>query len=155
MAGIKVINENCGQEIFDQFNEICPFGAFTFENDKMEVSAACKMCKLCLKKGPEGYVELEEDEKKEIDKSKYRGVTVYVDHVEGKIHPVTLELIGKAKELASVIDHPVYALFIGHNIGEKAKELLHYGVDKVFVYDDARLAHFSIEPYTNAFEDLI
>ena len=155
MAGIKVINENCGQEIFDQFNEICPFGAFTFENDKMEVTAACKMCKLCLKKGPEGYVVLEEDEKEEIDKSKYRGVTVYVDHVEGKIHPVTLELIGKAKELASVIDHPVYALFIGHNIGEKAKELLHYGVDKVFVYDDARLAHFSIEPYTNAFEDFI
>ena len=155
MAGIKVINENCGQEIFDQFNEICPFGAFTFENDKMEVTAACKMCKLCLKKGPEGYVELEEDEKEAVDKSKYRGVTVYVDHVEGKIHPVTLELIGKAKELASVIDHPVYALFIGHNIGDKAKELLHYGVDKVFVYDDARLAHFSIEPYTNAFEDFI
>lgn len=155
MAGIKIINENSTQEIFDAFNEICPFGAFTYEDNKMDITSACKMCKLCLKKGPEGYVELEEDEKKEIDKSKYRGITVYVDHVEGKIHPVSLELIGKAKELAAVINHPVYALFIGNNIGEKSKELLHYGVDKVFVYDDARLAHFAIEPYTNAFEDFI
>ncbi|MEG0076066.1 MAG: electron transfer flavoprotein subunit alpha/FixB family protein [Eubacterium sp.] len=155
MAGIKVINENCGKEIFEEFSELCPFGAFTFEDEKLDVTSACKMCKMCIKKGPKGVVELIEDEKKEIDKSLYRGITVYVDHIGGKIHPVTLELIGKAKELAAVINHPVYALFIGHNIGKKAEELLHYGVDKVFVYDDERLSHFTIEPYTNAFTDFI
>lgn len=156
MAGIKVVQPQCGQEIYEQFNEICPFGAFTFDNDILEVSAACKMCKLCLKKGPKGYLEFEEEsDAKKIDKSLFKGITVYVDHVEGNVHPVTLELIGKAKELAAVINHPVYALFIGSGIQKQAEELLHYGVDKVFVYDDKRLENFVIEPYANAFADFI
>ena len=67
--------------------------------------------------------------KEEIDKSQWNGIAVYVDHVDGEIHPVTYELIGKARELASKIDHPVYALFFGNNISDKAEELLHYGVD--------------------------
>src|SRR3712207_354985 len=72
-----------------------------------------------------------------------------------EIHPVTYELIGKGKELAGKINHPVYALFIGHNIKDKAEELLHYGADKVFVYDYEELKEFRIEPYTAAFEDFI
>ena len=30
--------------------KICPFNAITYENDKLEINAACKMCKLCVKK---------------------------------------------------------------------------------------------------------
>ncbi|HEY5537284.1 MAG TPA: electron transfer flavoprotein subunit alpha/FixB family protein [Acetobacterium sp.] len=155
MAGIKIIKENVGRETFEALAEICPFDAFSYENDVLDVSAACKMCKMCLKNGPEGVLILEEDEKVAIDKSLYRGITVYVDYLEGKIHPVTLELIGKARELAKVINHPVYALFMGTDITEKARELLNYGVDKVFVYDQPELKHFVIEPYANVFEDFI
>ena len=78
-----------------------------------------------------------------------------MDHVDSKIHPVTLELLGKARELAQVTGHPVYALFMGNDIGEKCHELLHYGADKVFVYDEPELARFKIEPYTAVFEDFI
>ena len=46
MAGIKIINENADREIFEALAEHCPFGAFTFENEKLEVTAACKMCKM-------------------------------------------------------------------------------------------------------------
>ncbi len=156
MAGIKVIKEDCGQAIFEELNGICPFGAFSFDNEKLSVNAACKMCKMCLKKGPAGILEFEADEKKvTVDKDAYKGITVYVDQTEGKIHPVTLELIGKAKELAGVINHPVYALLIGSKVEKLAQELRHYGVDKVFVYDDGRLEHFAIEPYANAFADFI
>lgn len=93
--------------------DICPFGAMEEKDGKLSINAACKMCKLCVKKGPAGAVEYVEDEKKEeIDKSQWNGIAVYVDHVDGEIHPVTYELIGKARELASKIDHPVYALFM-------------------------------------------
>ena len=136
--------------------DICPFGAMEEKDGKLSINAACKMCKLCVKKGPAGAVEYVEDEKKEeIDKSQWNGIAVYVDHVDGEIHPVTYELIGKARELASKIDHPVYALFMGNNISDKAEELLHYGVDKVFVYDFPELARFKIESYTSVFEDFI
>ncbi len=136
--------------------EICPFEAMEEKDGKVSINAACKMCRLCVKKGPAGAVEYVEDEKKEtIDKSQWQGITVYVDHVDGEIHPVTYELIGKARELASKIKHPVYALFMGSQIEKKAEELLHYGVDKVFVYDYPQLDRFKIEPYTAVFEDFI
>ena len=72
-----------------------------------------------------------------------------------QIHRVTYELCGKAKKLASVTNHPVFAIMIGHNLEEKAKKLLHYGVDKVFLYDRPAFLDFKIEPYTAAFCDFI
>jgi electron transfer flavoprotein alpha subunit len=156
IMGKLVINENkLNDEVIEELVKICPFGAMERKENKLEISAGCKMCRLCVKKGPAGVVEFVEDKKVSIDKSLWRGIAVYVDHVDGDIHPVTYELIGKAKELARKINHPVYAVFIGENIKEKAEELLHYGVDEVFVYDDKEFKYFRIEPYTKAFEDFI
>lgn len=139
----------------DALVKICPFGAIENKNGVIEVNAACKMCKICVKKGPEGVMEFVEEAVVGVDKSLWKGIAVYVDHVEGDIHPVTMELIGKARELAAVVNFPVYAVFLGHNITEKAQELLHYGVDEVFIYDYAELKDFRIEPYTAAFEDFV
>lgn len=130
--------------------KICPFNAITYKDGALDITSACKMCKMCVKKGG-GLVDFKEDEVKEIDKSLWRGVAVYADCTGGKIHKVTLELLGKARELASVISHPVYAIAIGYGLDECAKELLRYGADKVFVFDDAAFADFRIEPYTAAF----
>ena len=44
---------------------------------------------------------------------------------------------------------------LGNNLSNIAEKLLHYNVDKVFVYDDEELAYFNIEKYTNVFEDFI
>ncbi|MGM9539968.1 electron transfer flavoprotein subunit alpha/FixB family protein [Anaerovibrio sp.] len=135
---------------------LCPFKALEDNNGKLEINAACKLCKLCVKKGQPGAMEfVEEEVGPKVDKSLWKGITVYVDHVEGEIHPVTLELLGKARELADKINHPVQALFLGSNIGDKAQELLHYGVDKVYVVDAPELKDFKIESYTAAFEQYI
>lgn len=139
----------------EELIKLCPFNAIEYVNEYLEINAACKMCKICVKKGPEGVFEFVEEEVVGIDKSQWNGIAVYVDHVDGEIHPVTFELIGKAKELAKKINHPVYAIFMGYDIKDKANEILHYGVDKVFVYDDVELKHFRIEPYTAVFEDFI
>ena len=132
---------------------LCPFGAISYENGRLDISSGCKMCKMCVRKGG-GLVEFEE-EVKGIDKSLWTGICVYADCSGGKIHRVTYELIGKARELAKVTGHPVYALAIGENLTELTKNLLRYGVDKVFVYDHPAFAHFRIEPYTEAFCDFI
>ena len=139
----------------EELMSLCPFNAIDYVNEHLEINAACKMCNICIDQGPEGVFELVEDTVNKVDKEAWRGVTVYVDHVEGNIHPVTFELIGKAKEMADKINHPVTCVFMGYNIQEKAAELLHYGVDKVCVYDDKELEDFRIEPYTAAFEDFI
>ncbi|WMJ87208.1 electron transfer flavoprotein subunit alpha [Anaerocolumna sp. MB42-C2] len=134
---------------------ICPFGAMEEKNGELQINAACKMCKLCVKKGPAGAIEYVEEVKEAIDKEKWKGIAVYVDHIDGVIHPVTYELIGKARELAEKIHHPVYAIMMGSNISKECHELLHYNVDKVFVYDQKQLARFIMEPYTAVFEDFV
>ena len=150
----------CNQERVNDSNlqeliKVCPFNAIEYNDGQIEINAGCKMCRICVKKGPAGVMEFIETEEIKVDKSLWKGIGVYVDHVEGVIHPVTMELIGKARELAEVVNFPVYCVFIGHNIKEKAKELLNYGVDEVFVYDYEELRDFRIEPYTAAFEDFV
>ncbi|GAB6169863.1 electron transfer flavoprotein subunit alpha/FixB family protein [Clostridium carnis] len=149
-----VVNQ---EKILDinELMKICPFGAMENVNGRLEINASCKMCRLCVKNGPKGAVEYIEEEVKKIDKNKWSGVAVYVDHVDGEIHPVTFELIGKARELAKKVGHKVYCVFIGYKIKDRAKELLHYGVDEVLLYDKPQLKYFTIEPYTAAFEEFI
>ena len=132
---------------------LCPFGAISYTDEKLDISSACKMCRMCVRKG-QGLVDFVE-EVKEIDKQQWKGICVYADCTGGTIHRVTFELCGKARELASVTGHPIYALVIGHETDACAQQLLHYGMDKVFVYDHAELADFRIEPYTAAFYDFI
>lgn len=152
--GKLIINEKLvTPEKAEALVNICPFNAITYKNGALDISSACKMCKMCVRKG-QGLVEFQEDVK-EIDKSLWNGVCVYADCAGGKIHRVTFELCGKAKELAKITGHPVYAILIGHQVQSSAQTLLHYGVDKVFVYDHPAFAEFRIEPYTAAFCDFI
>lgn len=152
MAYIEIHQKDI--EAMDDLIKICPFGAIEYESSKIAINSGCKMCKICIKKYPEIF-ELVATEKAEIDKSKWKGVAVYIDHIEGEIHPVSYELIGKAKEMAAKINHPVYAVFIGHGITEQANEILKYGVDEIFVFDQKEYKDFRIEPYTAAFEHFI
>lgn len=120
------------------------------------IDDSCRMCLNCVNTGPKGAVEfIVEKKKKPLKKERWQGVAVYVAQVDGEIHPVTYELIGKAKELAGKLHQPVYALLIGSQVQAAAKELQHYGIDKIFVYDDPKLARFAIEPYTAVFERFI
>ncbi len=154
MGSLVVNKAKVTPESAEALVKVCPFGAISYDGTGIDISSACKMCKLCVKKGG-GLVDFVEDAAPTVDKSKWNGVCVYVDHHEGDIHRVTYELIGKARELASVIGHEVYALMIGSGIESAAEKLLHYGVDKVFVYDDPALLDFRVEPYTAAFYDFV
>ena len=153
--GKLIINQDkINAEKAEALVKICPFGAISYLNSKLDISSACKMCKLCVKNS-DGAINYVEEVKASVDKSLWNGICVYVDHYGEKIHRVTYELCGKAQELAKVTGHPVYALVIGNNLGNSIEKILHYGVDKVFVYDNPEFEDFRIEPYTAAFCDFI
>lgn len=154
MGKLKINQELVNSQVAENLIKICPFGAISYEGNKLQISSACKMCKLCVKNG-NGIVEYEEETKKSIDKSLWNGICVYADHKNGKIHRVTYELCQKAKELASVTGHEVYALLIGNNLSKAVENLRFYGVDKIFVYDSPEFADFRIEPYTEAFYNFV
>jgi len=153
MGSLKINHNLVDEEKAKALISVCPFGAISYDG-KLDISSACKMCKLCVKKS-EGVITYQEEAEPEIDKELWKGICVYVDHLAGRIHRVTYELIGKAIELSKVTKHPVYALMIGSDLGGSVDKLLHYGVDRVFVYDNPRFRDFKIEPYTAAFCDFI
>lgn len=155
MAELRIHQERLDEDSIRQLIDICPFGAISCRDGKVEIDYGCRMCRLCVKKGPGGAVEYMETQEPGINKDEWRAVAVYVEYNGKAVHPVTFELIGKARELAAVTGHPVYALFMGYQVGEKAEELLAYGVDQVFVYDRKELEHFSVLTYTNVFADFI
>jgi len=155
MAELKIHQERLDEDGIRQLIDICPFGAISCRDGRVEIDSGCRMCRLCVKKGPIGAVEYAESQEPGINKSEWRGLAVYVEYNGKDIHPVTLELIGKARELAAVTGHPVYALFMGYHVGAKAEKLLSYGVDQVFVYDRKELEYFSVLTYANVFADFI
>lgn len=155
MGYLKIHGELVSEQVGEKMVSVCPFQAISYENRKLEIGAGCKMCRLCVKSGVPGVITYEEEEKPQIDKSLWNGITVYVEQEHGKIHPVALELLGKAGELAGVNGEPVYALLIGYQMEQAAEELLHYGADKVFCYDAPELAEFFTGPYANAMEDFV
>ena len=135
---------------------LCPFGAIT-ENaaGELEIGAGCRMCRLCIRKGGEAF-EFVDDAAPGVDKSKWRGVAVVAEvGPDGALHPVGLELLGKARELAAKINHPVQSVVIGAHTDAAVEKLLACGADEVYVYEDPAFEHFRIEPYANALADFI
>lgn len=134
----------------------CPFGAIVIREGRPEITAACKACKLCVKACPRAAVSRQAAVPSAArEPQEYSGVLVYVEHTDGRVAPLTYELIGKARELAGAVEEEVYCLFIGADIAEQAQELLNYGVDRVYTYDDGALRYFRADAYANAFEDCV
>ncbi|MCL2320500.1 MAG: FAD-binding protein [Oscillospiraceae bacterium] len=155
MSGIKINNDVVIDKSIKDVRDICPFSAIDYEDGKFKINSKCRICKLCVKNGPKGLFEFVDETKKLIDKGEWRNVAVYIEQMEGNIHPVSLELLGKSREIADKIGQKVTGIFIGNDIIDKAEELLHYGIDEVFCYGAPWLEHFLIEPYANVFADFI
>jgi len=152
--GLVIHQEKIDVEIGNKLEKMCPFGAISFTDGKLSIGMGCKLCKLCVKQSG-GAITFEEEALPQVDKNLWKGIVVFCEHYKGKIHGVTFELLGKARDLAKVTGQPVYALMIGSGITNEAKELCAYGADKVFVYDNPDLEDFLIEPYTNVFSDFV
>ena len=79
-----------------------------------------------------------------------KNIWVFCEQRDGEIQSVALELLGVARELAEKTGEKVGALLLGHNIKNKAADLIAHGADEVHVVDDERLGMFVTEPYAQA-----
>ena len=133
----------------------CPFGAIDMKDGKPELNAACKVCGVCVKACPEKAILKLETKTSSVDKSKWHDILVFAEVSGGRLHPVSLELIGKGLELAKNVNYQVKAVLVGHGVSAFAEELRHYGVSEVAVYDDPELSYFRADAYAACVEDYI
>ena len=86
---------------------------------------------------------------------KVREVWVFVEHEEGQIAPVSLELLGKAQSLARTINGRVCALLFGHGISDLTGPVIHHGADAVLWADHPELEVYRTLPYAKVVTDLV
>ncbi len=84
-----------------------------------------------------------------------REVWVFVEQDEGTIAPVSLELLGKAQELATVLKGRVCALLFGHGVAALAEQVVQHGADVVLLADHPELELYRTLPYAKVATDLV
>lgn len=82
--------------------------------------------------------------------SDYKGITIVAQQTDGKLHRVSLELLGEGRRLADKLGCPLTAFVMGHSIDEVAAKLATHGANTVVKCDDPQLKHYSTEGYTTA-----
>jgi electron transfer flavoprotein alpha subunit len=85
----------------------------------------------------------------------YKGVLVFIEQRNKEVQKVSLELLGKGRELADKLGVDLTAAVLGYDIENISDELIHYGADKVVIVDDKRLKYYITEPYTKALKKVI
>ena len=153
MAQIAILERKCnGCGVCAQS---CPFGAIDMPNGKPELNAACKVCGICVKSCPQKAILRLETKVQSVDKSQWKDILVFAEVSGGRLHPVSLELIGKALSLAKNVGFSVKTVLVGSGVSAYAEELKHYGVSEIAVYDDPALAYFRADAFAACVEDYI
>ncbi len=154
MSNIRIKDLN--DRNLDELIALCPFNAIERDaQNGLVINAGCRMCRICLKRKPDIFYLADATPAPRINKQEWQGIAVYIEQQNGSIHPVSLELIGKAREMAAKTGQHVFCLLACEKSAVLSGQLLEYGVDKVFVYEHPELRHFRIEPFTAVFADFI
>ena len=153
MAQIAIIPRKC--DGCGQCANACPFGAIDLADGKPALNAACRVCGVCIKACPRQAIVRLETKVDSVDKTAWRDILVLCEAGENALHPVSLELVGKAQQLCRGVGFQVKAVLIGHGAARHAQELRHYGVAQTLVYDDPALSFFRADAFAACAEDAI
>ncbi|OLN22634.1 electron transfer flavoprotein subunit alpha [Domibacillus antri] len=76
-------------------------------------------------------------------------VLVLAEARDGQLRNVSFEAIAAGKKVAS--DGEVIGVLIGDSVGSLANEMIQYGADRVLTVEDAKLAQYTSDGYSQAF----
>jgi electron transfer flavoprotein alpha subunit len=82
------------------------------------------------------------------DLTKYKGVWVVAEQRDGKVAVITLELLGKGRDLADKLGVPMTSVILGKSVKHLAQDLIAHGADRVIVAEHPELAEYRTELYT-------
>jgi electron transfer flavoprotein alpha subunit len=82
-------------------------------------------------------------------------VWVFAEVDDGKVADVSLELLGKGRELAGTLGVKLGAVILGHHAKCLADKLFAHGADIVYSAEHEQLAQYTTLPYARVLTDLI
>ena len=84
-----------------------------------------------------------------------REVWVFAQREENNIAEISLELLGKGRELADKLSGVLAAVVVGARAHECASPLIAHGADKVYLVQHKQLDPYTTLPYTRVLVDLV
>ena len=82
-------------------------------------------------------------------------IWVVAEALGGELRPITLELLGRSRELAEALDTRVEAVLIGDGVEQYGDRLTAFGADVVWMAEDERLAAYEVSQFTAILADAI
>jgi electron transfer flavoprotein alpha subunit len=131
--------------------QVCPFNAAKLVDKKAEMNENCTLCGACEKACPVEAISIERRKvtaPEELAKSK--GVWVVVEHSDGELRRVVLELLTEGKKLASKLNEELAAVLIGYEVSGLARTLAEYGADKIYLVENELLDKYTSDGYVHA-----
>ncbi len=137
--------------------EACTYSAITVgEEGYAVVNEACTLCGSCVDVCEVEALSIDRPESElQSDFSQWSGVWIYAEYRNGRVAPVSFELLGIGRKLAQERQVPLSAVIFGNGLENASKELIAFGADKVFQVDDPALEAFTDDAYGNVLEDLV
>ena len=84
----------------------------------------------------------------------HKGVLVCGEIADGKLAPVTIELLGIGRKLADELGEEVNVLLMGGQAGNLGQEAIAYGADNVYVAEEGVLDEYNSDAYTEVTANL-
>ncbi|MDD5090601.1 MAG: FAD-binding protein [Candidatus Wallbacteria bacterium] len=135
----------------------CLYGAIDMVNNLAVINSKCTNCGACIGSCKFGAIAYEGvvAEKEKKDFSLHNGIMVVGEIFQGQLKHVSLELLGKAKELAVKLGEPACMALAGHKLGKISDEVLHYAPARLYLMDNPLLEEYQTDIYVKAMLQLI
>lgn len=92
---------------------------------------------------------------KSLDQGYWQGVWVFMEQREGRLAPVSMELLGIGRQLAEKLEVELSGVLLGEDIGGLAEQVYAYGADCLYVGDSPLLRYYRTEIYARVFVQLV
>ncbi len=81
--------------------------------------------------------------------AKENNIIVYCEYEDGRVADVSLELLTKGRTLADKLGVELHAVVAGDNLKNIEKQVMPYGVDKLYKVEDARMYPYTSLPHAS------
>lgn len=141
--------------------EACPYAAISFQEEKAILGTGCTNCGACIDSCESESITFEADlDRVCMDVSLFEGIHVFIECENQTASKVSLELLGKARQLASELlkmgkSRHVTAILIGHDSEAIADQLIHRGADHVIIVQEEAFRIYRTDIYTKAIVQIV